>query len=267
MSFRQQEAVQPQAALDLLTAIGGTKSLSLLDGFCRALWIDWGEGRFTDEQAQSLSEAIEARRREVRGIDRLAVRAPQVAAQAKAAGRPSHFPPKRKAARSPNRRASIERRRTLAASGPMPPQLASQFTTGELAALRIVADAVQDRGFCILTLGEIAARAGICVTTARNALRTAARAGLVTIEERRRDKRPNLANVVRVVSREWKTWIERGPKRKAQSRPGAAEGGGCKKTGATDKDSFRILRGDRVSRGQLSQNALREAPNGALLRA
>src|SRR5208283_3835570 len=206
-----------------------------------------------------------ARRREVRGIDRLAVRAPQVA-QARAVGRPSHFPPKRKAARSPNRRASIERRRTLAASGPMPPQLASQFTTGELAALRIVADAVQGGGACILTLGEIAARAGVCVTTARNALRTAARNGLVTIEERRRDKRPNLANVVRVVSREWKTWIERGPKGKAQSRLGAAEGGGCKKAGATDKDSFRILRGDRVLRGQLSQNALRKTPTGVLLR-
>ena len=35
MSFRPQEAVQPQPALDLLTAIGGTKSLSTLDGFCR----------------------------------------------------------------------------------------------------------------------------------------------------------------------------------------------------------------------------------------
>ena len=126
--------------------------------------------------------------------------------------------------------------KSAAASGPMPPQFASQFTTGELAALRIIADAVRGGGACILTLGEIAARAGVCVTTARNALRTAARAGLVTIEERRRDKRPNLANVVRVVSREWKTWIERGPKGKAQSRPGAAEGGGCKKAGATDKD-------------------------------
>jgi len=57
--------------------------------------------------------------------------------------------------------------------------------------LRIVADAVRDRGFCILTW-ESRGAAGICVTTARNALRTAAREGLVTIEERRRDKRPNL---------------------------------------------------------------------------
>jgi hypothetical protein len=250
-------------ALELLTAIGGTKSLSALDGFCRAVWTDWGGGRLTDEQAQSLAETIEARRREVRGIDTVANRAPQVAAQALAAGRPSHFPTKRKAPRSPNRRASIERRRTLAASGPMPPQLACRFTTGELAALRIVADAVRDRGACTMTLSEMAARAGVCVTTARNALRQAAREGFVTIEERRRDKRPNLANIVRIVSNEWTSWIERG--RRTKSPPLATKAGGCKKTGATDKASFRSLCGDRVSRGQHAQNVPRQTPKGAFL--
>ena len=173
-------------------------------------------------------------------------------------GRLSHFPPKRKAARSPNRRASIERRRTLAASGPMPPQLASQFTTGELAALRIVADAERDRGACMIALGEIAARAGVCVTTARNALRQAACEGLVTIEERRRDKRPNLSNVVRVVSREWLVWIARGRKNSSAGRgsadASASQRGGSKKMESTDKGSKRTYRGDRVSRGQLSQN-------------
>jgi hypothetical protein len=250
-------------ALQLLAAIGSTKSLSALDEFCRAVWSDWGAERLTDEQAQSLAETIEARRREVRGVDRLAIRAPHVAGQARAAGRPSHFPPKRKAPRSPNRAASIERRRTLAASGPMPPQLACRFTTGELAALRIVADAVRDRGACLMTLGEIAARAGVCMTTARNALRQAAREGLLTIEERRRDKRPNLPNVVRIVSREWTSWIERGQRPKS-SAP-ASEGGGCKKTGATDKSSFRTLHGDRVKRGQHPQNFPRKTPKGALL--
>lgn len=248
-------------ALDLLTAIGGAKSLAALDGFCRAVWSEWGAGRLTDEQAQSLAETIEARRREVRGSDTVAARIPQVAAQGKAAGRPSHFPPKRKAPRSPNRRVSIERRRTLAASGPMPPQLACRFTTGELAALRIVADAVRDRGACMLTLGEIAARAGVCVTTARNALRQAAREGLLTIEERRRDKRPNLANVVRVVSREWTSWIARGGR--AKSPPPISKRGGCKKLGATDKASYRSLYGDRVSRGQHAQNVPRKTPKGA----
>lgn len=250
-------------ALDLLAAISGVKSLAAMDELCRAVWSEWGAGRLTDEQAQSLAESIEARRREVRGTDTVAVRAPQVVAQARAAGRPSHFPPKRKALRSPNRRASIERRRTLAASGPMPPQLASRFTTGELAALRIVADAVRDRGACMMTLGEIAARAGVCVTTARNALRQAAREGFVTIEERRRDKRPNLANVVRIVSREWTSWIERGWRQKAQVP--ASEGGGCKKSGATDKASFRSLCGDRVSRGQHAHIVPRKTPKGALL--
>ena len=34
----------PMTRLDLLTAIGGTKSLSALDGFARAIWTDWGAG-------------------------------------------------------------------------------------------------------------------------------------------------------------------------------------------------------------------------------
>jgi hypothetical protein len=128
--------------------------------------------------------------------------------------------------------------------------------------LRIVADAVRDRGACMMTMGEMAARAGVCVTTARNALRQAAREGLVTIEERRRDKRPNLPNVVRVVSREWTTWIARGGRPKS-STP-APKGGGCKKTGGTDKGSFRTLSGDRVKRGQQPPNVPRKTPKDVL---
>jgi len=244
--------------LDLLTAIGGTKSLATLDGFARTVWQRWGAKEVTDEQAQSFAEAIEARKREVRGVDTVAQRAPHVAAQAKGQGRLSHFPPKRKAAPSPDRRASIERRRTLAASGPMPPQLASQFTTGELAVLRLVADEVRTKRHCTLTLGELAARAGVGITTARNAIHEAAGNGYLTIEERRRDKRPNLSNVVRVVSREWLIWIERGRKNSSADRgnadASASQGGGSKKMGSTDKGSKRTYFGDRVSRGQHSKN-------------
>jgi hypothetical protein len=62
MSFIPQGAVQPPTALDLLTAIGGTKSLSALDGFARAIWTDWGAGRLTDEQASALTETLEGRK-------------------------------------------------------------------------------------------------------------------------------------------------------------------------------------------------------------
>jgi hypothetical protein len=247
---------------DLLAAISGTKSLSVLDGTARAIWTDWAEGRLTDDQAGALAEMLERRKNEVRGADTVAARAPLVSAAAKSQGRPSYFPAKRKTPVSPNRRASIERRRTLASSGPMPPTLACLFTTGELAVLRIVADEARDRKQCRLTLGEISARAGVSVTTARNALRYAAREGLVTIEERRRDKRPNLSNVVRIVSREWTAWIVRG--RTQQTRAVSTQGGGCKKTESTDIASFRSSCGERASRVHLSQNIARRPPKGGL---
>jgi hypothetical protein len=95
----------------------------------------------------------------------------------------------------------------------MPPALASGFTTGELAALRIVADEVRDKGSCDRTLGELAVRAGVSIDTARRAIRQAARLGLITIEERRRYRQPSLSNVVRIVSREWLTWISKGRSR------------------------------------------------------
>lgn len=249
-------------AIDMLTAISGTKSLSVLDGIARTIWTDWADGKLTDDQAGTLAEMLERRKSEVRGIDTVAARAPQVSAAAKAQGLPSYFPAKRKPPASPSRRASIERRRTLACSGPMPPNLACLFTTGELAVLRIVADEARDRKQCRLTLGEIAARAGVGVTTARNALRYAAREGLVTIEERRRDKRPNLSNVVRIVSREWTAWIERG--RKQKTRTFSSERGGCKKMESTDIASFRSSCGERAKRVQSSPDIARRPPNGGI---
>ena len=249
-------------AIDMLAAISGTKSLAVLDGIARTLWADWADKKLTDDQAGALAETLERRKHEVRGVDTVAARAPQVSAAAKAQGRPSYFPAKRKGPVCQNRRVSIERRRTLAASGPMPPALACLFTTGELAALRIIADEARDRKQCRLTLGEIAARAGVGITTARNALRYAAREGLVTIEERRRDKRPNLSNVVRIVSREWTAWIERG--RKMKTRAFSSEGGGCKKTESTDNASSRSFCGERVKRVQHPQNVARRPPLGGL---
>ena len=146
-------------------------------------------------------------------------------------GRPSIFPPRR-LQRAPKRPVAIARRRHLAASGPMPPALACKFTVSELAVLRIVGDEVRQHGQCDRCVDEIAARAGVCRRMVQNAIREAARLGLVTVEERRREGRRNLPNVVRIVSKEW------------TSLAGAGEGGraarqaepliGCKKMRPTD---------------------------------
>jgi hypothetical protein len=109
--------------------------------------------------------------------------------------------------KSPDRHRSIERRRRLAASGPMPPALACRYTVGELAVLRIVADEVIARGTCDRSLAEIAARAGVCRKLAQLTLRMAARDGLIVVERRPRPGRKNLTNVVRIISQAWLAWM------------------------------------------------------------
>ena len=205
-------------------AIEGARTLTRLDHLSRAIWQALAAGAVGDDDAQSLAERLHARRSVIRG-DLKPVGLP--------AGRPSLFPPRR-LQRAPKRPVAIARRRHLAASGPMPPSLACKFTVGELAVLRIVGDEVRQHGQCDRCVDELAARAGVCRSLVKNALRTAARLGLVTVEERRRAGRRNLPNVVRIVSREWRAWLARGPKPI-----------GVKKITPTDKDHKR--EGSRVS--------------------
>jgi len=63
-----------------------------------------GAGRLTDEQASALTETLEGRKLRGAGIDTVAIRAPRVVEAAREQGRLSHFPFRRKAARSPKRR-------------------------------------------------------------------------------------------------------------------------------------------------------------------
>jgi hypothetical protein len=93
--------------------------------------------------------------------------------------------------------------------------------------LRIVGDEVRVGGLCALCIDAIAARAGVCRRLARNAIRLAARLGLLTIQERRREGQKNLPNIVRVISREWLQWLRIGGKKmhptaNRQEKEGAA---------------------------------------------
>jgi hypothetical protein len=174
-----------------------------------------------DEDAQALAERLHACRSVLRG-DLKPVGIP--------VGRPSIFPPRR-SQRASQRPVAIARRRHLAASGPMPPALACKFTVSELAVLRIIGDEVRQHGQCDRSIAELAARAGCGRTTAQNAIRQAARLGLVTVQERRRKGRKNDTNVIRIVSKEWAVWLTRGGRSNA---PKAAALIGFKKVSPTD---------------------------------
>jgi hypothetical protein len=216
----------------LAEAIGAARTLTRLDDLSRAIWQGMTAGAVGDDDAQALAETLHTRRSVLRG-DIKPVGIP--------AGRASIFPPRR-LQRPPVRSVAIARRRHLAASGPMPPTLACRFTTGELAVLRIVGDEVRERGHCDRTLAELAARAGVCRTLAKSVMRRAAQDGLVTIEERRREGRRNLPNVVRVVSREWLQWLAKRPRSERQPRTLVLTGG--KKNAPTDREYKKALRNE-----------------------
>src|SRR4051795_4133625 len=160
------------------------------------LWRAYAAGQVSEDQASELSDLIEARR---------ALPAPQRPIQRRLGSRP----------RSP---ASMERRRRWAASGALPPALAARFTLAETAVLAVLAAEVLRHSACTLTVGHIAALAGVSETTVRNALRAARGLGLLTIEERRLTAWRNAPNVVRIISGEWVAWL----------RLRVSKGGGCK---------------------------------------
>jgi hypothetical protein len=87
-----------------------------------------------------------------------------------------------------------------------------------MACLRVVGDEHRPKGYCELSLDEIGARAGVCRKTAQRAMWAAREQALLTIEERRpKGRRKNLANVVRITSPEWLSWLARG---RAQMKTG-----------------------------------------------
>jgi hypothetical protein len=119
--------------------------------------------------------------------------------------------PRRRPRRSPDREKSRERARMLAGSAHLPPQLRGWYTMCEAAVLWVVACEVKRHGLCDLSIGEIAARAGVCRRTVHRAMAEGVRQGDLAREERERPGQRNDTNVVRITSQEWLAWIKRGP--------------------------------------------------------
>src|SRR5215210_2078495 len=149
------------------------------------LWKAYAAGTVSESDAADLSNLIEARR---------ALPAPQKPVQRRLGSRPRS-------------NASLERRRRWAASGALPPALASRFTTAETAVLAVVAAEVVNHGRCSLVLDHIAALAGVARSTVKRALRAAQGLALVRVEERRVSAWRNAPNVVTITSPEWTAWL------------------------------------------------------------
>lgn len=157
-----------------------------------------GADYLDDDSAQSLLEALQARRRAL---------ATHVAPASKRLASDSL---NRSAPRSPDRERSICRRRAVAMSGKVPSTIAARFTVGELAVLTIIARDCQRRKLCDAPIDAIAARAGVSRSTVKRAMRVAVELGLISVRERRRAGLKSLTNVTVVVSNEWRAWLRLG---------------------------------------------------------
>jgi hypothetical protein len=111
------------------------------------------------------------------------------------------------------RRPRIEARQRIILCGLVPAVIAAGFTCAEIAALAVIASEIKRRGFCNLTIGEIAYLAQCCDTIVQRALRQAIRYGLIKVDYRRVAYNRNLPNIIRIISRVWIAWLRLGPSR------------------------------------------------------
>lgn len=181
-----------------------------LDAIARTLWQAHGTGALDDNAATSVAAAIDARRLALAGKRTLghqnstALRTILSRAQDRA---------QLDADRKDNRRTRRIRR---ALSGRVPGDIAEALA-GITAAIAAVFDVIgcelAARRCCDLPIGKIAALAGVCRSTVKNAIRLARAAGLLDVVERRVSRFRNATNLIGFAATplggRWKAWLAR----------------------------------------------------------
>jgi hypothetical protein len=221
----------------------------------RLLWRAYGAGEISDDESNYLQSLIN-RRRPLRHTD----------VHAKPAGRFAgrlcgRFTPRQRQ-RSPDRKASRDRRRMLGGSSALPDNLRHHYTEGQRSVLCVVAGEVKRCGVCDFPIDKIAALAGVCRTTVQTTLHEARRLGHIKITERPQPGRKSLPNVIEIISPEWRTWIRRGPS--AARRIGSNS---VKMVNPTKNTDLRKRVAEEEKRAELSPSAGPRPPDSLARRA
>jgi hypothetical protein len=96
----------------------------------------------------------------------------------------------------------IERRRELANSLHIPVELTYQFTEGEMAVLKVIADEHVRHGTCRLSKDAIAELSCVSRSVVKTAIRAADTAGLMRREQSGRYTK------ITIISAKWKAWLD-----------------------------------------------------------
>jgi len=151
-----------------------------LDHIARNMWGAHCAGEISEPDADFLQSAIDRRRPASKYTPRTA---PELAIGRLIRRLGTRFTP-RQHPRSPDRKASRDRRRTLGGSAHLPPNLRQHYTEGQRAVLAVVAGEIKHHGVCDLPIDKVAALAGVCRTTVQTTLHEARRLFHVKITER-----------------------------------------------------------------------------------
>ena len=206
----------------LQAAMAAAHNFTQVDDIVKAAAQAFGAGGLSELEAESVFALAHARRQQIRsprdisqkilvdGISKIQLPIPR----GKPGGLPSYFPPKRRVLRERTSE-RWQRKNRLGMSSPLPFYLERDFTVGQLAVVRIIADDVFSKGRCTCTMLELADRAGVSLSWAKQALRIAKVLGLLAIEERPQWRAKHKPNIITIISDDWLTWIKRAPRRKA----------------------------------------------------
>jgi len=189
----------------LYEKVNACQNSDQLDAVARLLWEHYGAGALKEEAASYVHSCIERRRPLSRRTS-----AGKFATIGKLNGRISRFIPRQRP-RSPDRKASRDRRRMLGGSSVLPDNLRHHYTEGQRSVLCIVVGEIKRYGVCDLPIDKIAALAGVCRTTVQTTMHEARRLRHIKITERPVTGRKSLPNLVEIISPEWLAWIKRGP--------------------------------------------------------
>jgi hypothetical protein len=130
---------------------------------------------------------------------------------------------------------------------------------GELAVLKVLSDEVLAHGACDRSLNELAARAGVCRSLAKRAVRLAELDGLITVQRRPRSGRKHLTSIIRIVRAEWLDWLAKGRRKTYatnacnRAKPIFAEARGVQKS-LPRSQVFRKASSDRVDKSLKRDN-------------
>lgn len=195
--FKQTEIIQYILAV--------ATSLKQIPDYEMLIWKGLDEGTLNETEAEELAEAAANCRRSL-----------TQAREEKMPPSRSYFPKRPPTGRSRVTAATgkrdperWKRKRRLADMAALLPRLRGEFTEGQRAVLYIVVSDYVQYGSCTRSAKEIADRAGVRLTTTRNAIRKARQLEVIHCKQRPQWRGKHLPNVITVVCLECLAWLKR----------------------------------------------------------